>query len=195
MYCTFADFLQKWNFPLHNINFAERNSKAAMGRAQYRVQCSSEGCDRWVEGRGILYFEASVVQWREKRPWRPQYGTEGKHFVSGLFFYFGGCSEAALGGGARSAPFGMAMRPKRRVRAAHARPKPTSTVYMYTLQRVMNNFYRGPGFLAVVLFGSSPSPSPLRHAVSSTGDTQDDWAKKETTCWRDRGGVVGGWGA
>ena len=31
MYCTFSDFLQKWNFPLHNITFAERNSEAAMG--------------------------------------------------------------------------------------------------------------------------------------------------------------------
>jgi hypothetical protein len=33
MYCTFSDFLQKLNFPLHNINFAERNSEAAMDRA------------------------------------------------------------------------------------------------------------------------------------------------------------------
>jgi hypothetical protein len=48
---------------------------------------------------------------------------EGKHFVSGLFFYFGGYSEAAMGGGggARSAPFGLLMSPKRQVRAAHGR--------------------------------------------------------------------------
>jgi hypothetical protein len=32
LYCTFADFLQNWNFPLNNINFADRNSEAAMGR-------------------------------------------------------------------------------------------------------------------------------------------------------------------
>jgi hypothetical protein len=43
-----------------------------------------------------------------------------------LFLYFGGNSEAAMGGGARSAPLGVAMSPKRRVRAAHGRPKPTS---------------------------------------------------------------------
>ena len=30
LYCTFADFLQNWNFPQNNINFAGRNSKAAM---------------------------------------------------------------------------------------------------------------------------------------------------------------------
>jgi hypothetical protein len=36
LYCTVADFLQNWNFPLHNINFAERNSEAAMGRVGSR---------------------------------------------------------------------------------------------------------------------------------------------------------------
>jgi hypothetical protein len=34
LYCTFADFLQNWNFPLHNINFAKRKSEAAMGRVE-----------------------------------------------------------------------------------------------------------------------------------------------------------------
>jgi hypothetical protein len=32
LYCTFADFLQNWNFRQNNINFAGRNSKAAMAR-------------------------------------------------------------------------------------------------------------------------------------------------------------------
>ncbi len=42
--------------------------------------------------------------------------------------------------------------------------------------------YRGPGFLAVVWFGSSPSlPS------SSTGDTQADW-ERETAGWGGGGG-------
>ncbi len=54
-------------------------------------------------GRGagsiIFFFKASVVQWKDTRPWRPEYGPEGKHFVSGLFFYLGGCSEAAMDGG------------------------------------------------------------------------------------------------
>jgi hypothetical protein len=68
------------------------------------VQCSLEGCDTWGEGRGILYFEASVVQWKDKRRWRPQYGPEGKHFVCGLFFYFGECSEAAMRGGGAQRP-------------------------------------------------------------------------------------------
>ncbi len=46
--------------------------------------------------------------------------------------------------------------------------------------------YRGPGFLAVVWFGSSA----LLPSVSSTSDTQDSGRLgKETTCWREgRGG-------
>jgi hypothetical protein len=29
-----------------------------------------QGCDGWGEGRGILYIKASVVQWKDIRPWR-----------------------------------------------------------------------------------------------------------------------------
>jgi hypothetical protein len=56
---------------------------------------------------------------------RPEFRPEGKHFVSGniRFFYFCGSSEAAMGGGMRSAPLGVAMSPKRRVRAAHGRAR------------------------------------------------------------------------
>jgi hypothetical protein len=36
-------------------------------------------------------------------------------------------SEAAMGGGAHSAPFGVAMNPKRRVRAAHGRSREAKT--------------------------------------------------------------------
>ncbi len=92
-----------------------------------RVQRSLEGRDRWGEGRGILYFEALVVQWKDIRPWQPEYGPEGKHFVSGQFFYFGGCSEAKMGGRAHSALFGVAMSPKRQVRTAHGRARAAKT--------------------------------------------------------------------
>ncbi len=65
---SYCDFLRGFFF----ILFAARISEAAMGRAEVRgpnmintrlsrVQRSIEGCDRWGEGRGILYFEASVV--------------------------------------------------------------------------------------------------------------------------------------
>jgi hypothetical protein len=37
-------------------------------------------------------------------------------------------------------------------------------------QKVLK-IYRGPGFLAVVSFGSSPTPSPPLPSVNSTGDT------------------------
>jgi len=53
----------------------------------------------------------------------PEFGPEGRHFVSGniLFLYFWASSEAAMGGGARSAPFGMVISPKRRVLARAAK--------------------------------------------------------------------------
>jgi hypothetical protein len=37
----------------------------------FRVPNSLEGCDGWGEGRGILYIKASVVQWKDIRPWQP----------------------------------------------------------------------------------------------------------------------------
>ncbi len=76
------------------------------GHYFFRVPNSLEGCDRWGEGRGILYIKDLVVQWKDIRPWRPEFGPEGKHFVSGnsRFFYFWGSSEAAAMGGGRAAP-------------------------------------------------------------------------------------------
>ncbi len=50
---------------------------------------------------------------------------------------------------------------------------------------------RGPGFLAVVLFGSFPLP-PLLSSVSSTDDTQED-GERETTIADGTGGEEG-WG-
>jgi hypothetical protein len=53
---------------------------------------------------------------------------EGKHFVSGIFFIFGGAAKLRWpGGGARSAPFGMLKSPKRRVRAAQGRARAAKT--------------------------------------------------------------------
>ncbi len=53
--------------------------------------------------------------------------------------------------------------------------------------------YRGPGFLAVLWFGSSPTPSlPPIPSVSLTGETLED-RERETTWWRERRG--GGSGA
>ncbi len=88
------------------------------------MQGSLEG---WGEGRGIIYFEALVVQWKDIRPWRPEYRPEGKHFVSGQFFILGDAAKLRWAGGARSAPFGVAMRQKRRVRAAQGRARAAKT--------------------------------------------------------------------
>ena len=49
---------------------------------------------------------------------------EGKHFVSGLFFYFGGCSEAAMGGGGAQRPVWLVNEPKKTgARSARARTR------------------------------------------------------------------------
>ncbi len=87
------------------------------------MQRSLEGSDRGGEGRGILYFEASVVQWKDIRPWRPKLGPEGKHFVSGLFLYFGACSEAAMGGGGAQRPVCRVNEGKTGARSARARTR------------------------------------------------------------------------
>jgi hypothetical protein len=48
------------------------------------------------------------------RPWRPEFGPEGKHFVSGnsLFSIFGGAAKLRWGGG-RAAPVGRVYEPKK----------------------------------------------------------------------------------
>jgi hypothetical protein len=90
------------------------------------VLCSSQGC--------------SLAQWKDIRPWLPEFGPEGKHFVSGnsLFLIFGG-----------AAPVWRVYEPKKTGSAqrtgAHARPKPTInqiTVYVFFGQTVhKNNMY------------------------------------------------------
>ena len=82
--------------------------------------------------RNILYytsFAASVVHWKENF-----FSALHKTIETGeLFVVNRKCdedrsSEAAMGGeGARSAPFGMLMSPKRRVRAAHGRARAAKT--------------------------------------------------------------------
>ncbi len=53
LYDTFADF-SKTGISLYNINFAERNSKAAMGGGEnifFRLQRSSIGCSVAQKGK------------------------------------------------------------------------------------------------------------------------------------------------
>jgi hypothetical protein len=68
------------------------------------------------------------------RRWRPEFGPEGKHFVTGnsLFFVFGGAAKLQWAGG-RAAPVGRGNEPKK-TGARSARPrtrgqKPTSLGY------------------------------------------------------------------
>jgi len=63
-------------------------------------------------------------------PLAAEFGPEGKHFVSVniRFFIFVGAAKLRWArGGARSAPLGVAMSLKRRVRAAHGRARAAKT--------------------------------------------------------------------
>jgi hypothetical protein len=86
------------------------------------VQRSLEGCA--IGGaRGVEYYFLKP-QWSSGKiyaPGGPSSGQKGSILLLEYFFYFGAWSEAPMGGGARSAPFGVLMSPKRRVRAAHGR--------------------------------------------------------------------------
>jgi hypothetical protein len=52
--------------------------------------------------------------------------------------------------------------------------------------------YSGPGFLAILLFGSYLTPSPRFPSISSTGDTQEGFEREQLA--DGRGGGGGGWG-
>jgi hypothetical protein len=75
----------------------------------------------------------SLAQWKYIRPWRPEYGPEGKHFVSGLYFYFGGCSEAAMDGGrgAQRPVWGGNELKKMGARSARARTRGQNPLVQY----------------------------------------------------------------
>ncbi len=59
------------------------------------------------------------------RPWRSEFGPEGKHFVSGnsRFFILVGSAKLRWGG----APFGVLMGPKRLVCTVHGRARVAKT--------------------------------------------------------------------
>ncbi len=81
-----------------------------MHRSSGKVQCSSVGC--------------KLAQLKDIRLWRPGFGPEGKHFVSGnsLFFIFGGAAKLRRGG--RAAPVWRVYEPKKTgARSARARTR------------------------------------------------------------------------
>ncbi len=81
------------------------------------MQCSSIGC--------------SLAQWKDICPWRPIFGPKGK------FWGVNKKQRSCDGRVARSAPFGLVMSPKRRVRAAHGRARAAKTHYIIYLSRVL----------------------------------------------------------
>jgi hypothetical protein len=78
--------------------------------------------------RGGEYY-TSKPRWSSGKiaPGGPSLGLKEDILFLEIVFYFGGSSEAAMGGGARSAPLGVAMSPKRWVRAAHGRARAAKT--------------------------------------------------------------------
>jgi hypothetical protein len=69
-----------------------------------------------------------VRKWRDfytptVRSWRPEFGSEGKHFVSGnsLFFSFWGAAKLRLAGGAQRLVLRVNEPKKTAVRSARAR--------------------------------------------------------------------------
>jgi hypothetical protein len=80
--------------------------------------------DDWIEGLSLCILSGLGGRVERKNPF-----TRGAQ-VRKIIFIFGiqrKSSEAAMGGGARSAPFGVALSPKRRVRAAHERARAAKT--------------------------------------------------------------------
>ena len=121
-------------FSFFYILFARWNKRSCNGRSVaggggggeggdyiFWVPNSLEGCDRWGEGWGVLYFKASVVQWRDIQPWRPELRPEGSFsFWEPMYMKQRSCD----GRGARSAPFGMLNEPnKTGARSARARTR------------------------------------------------------------------------
>jgi hypothetical protein len=81
------------------------------------MQCSSVGC--------------SLAQWKNILPWRPKFGPEGKDLCIWKYFFFVWGEQRSCEGWSRWAlqraqKDGCAQRT-----GAHARPKPTSTKYVF----------------------------------------------------------------
>ncbi len=70
----------------------------------------------------LLNYVSSGILWRI---FFPNWNFRGVFSVH--ISFTGRNSEAAMGGGARSAPFGVVINPKRRVRAAHGRAREAKT--------------------------------------------------------------------
>ena len=90
-----------------------------------RKKIGAYGRDRGG-GHGNSYFIASVVsvvQWKEK-----SFNVGGPSSIDFIYFWGSNKKQQCDGwGGARSAPFGIALISKRRVREAHGRARAAKT--------------------------------------------------------------------
>ena len=84
--------------------------------------------DDWIEGLALCILSGLGGPVERFTTLAARVRAKREAFCFWTIFYFGGCSEAAMGGGgARSAPFGVAMSSKRRLRAAHGRARAAKT--------------------------------------------------------------------
>jgi hypothetical protein len=63
------------------------------------VQRSLKGCNMWGEGRGILYFEALVVQGKIYADVGPSSGQKGSILFLDNFLILGGAAKLRWAGG------------------------------------------------------------------------------------------------
>ncbi len=80
-------FFAKLEFSRGFLSFADRISAAAMPGKLYFLASLVQ----WDISRVILKIKASVVQWKDLRPWQREFEPEEKHFVSGNFAGFSLC--------------------------------------------------------------------------------------------------------
>jgi hypothetical protein len=101
----------------------------------------------------------SLAQWKDLRPWRPEFGPEGKHFVSGnrLFLFLKNKKQRSCDGrGGAQRPFWRVNEPKKTgARSARARTRGQNTL-------VTNKLFTGQGqqdpWMCLMFINSYASP-------------------------------------
>ncbi len=154
---------------LRRVQHSSEGVAQLLGCSEAQIECSiahlnaatvaQQGTAKLTRGqrssRGYSVAQqgaAQPMQWKNICPWRPEFGPEGRHFVSGNSFIFILGSEAAMGGGAQR-PFGRGKEPKKTgARSARARTRGQNPLVYYI-------FIQGPLsviFLSVILSSCHP---------------------------------------
>ncbi len=104
---------------------------------------SLEGRDRWGEGRGILFFEASVVPWKDIRyaPGGPSTGQKGSILFLDYSFIWG-MQRSCDGWGGAKRPVWRGNEPKKTgARSARARTRGQNPLVLNIIKDSCNIFF------------------------------------------------------